>query len=419
MIGNSIFAQRLLQQIKIIFQNVYKSIAFYPVLIASFFLLLGLSSVLITFDITLFGSLGWTKILFVKNKDSASTILTSIAGGEISLMVFSFSMVMVVLNQASSNFSPRVLPNLIADRGHQSILGFYAGSIIFTFIILLGLGSGKLAEPNIAIGVIIAFFFMILSIGCFVFFIHNISKSIQLKNIVEQLKNKTIILIDKRSECKPADFGDQENWHTIYSDHTGFFHGIIIQFTSDYFNKDTHHVKVIPCFNDYIREGDPVLKIKEDVPDKEINSLKESILINPTRYNNENIENNLIKLKEIGLKAMSPGINDPGTMLHIITAIETLMQKIIPMEFEVERVNKGNKIKLLITEIDKSLLIDRIYIPIFQYSKNDLLVLEKLSESITHLNHISNDSKIISALLKIKKNVQNSIDQLKRDITSA
>lgn len=404
--SNSILKQKTLQRAGVFLKSVYKSIAFYPVFITCFFLLLGILLLTIPFDIEVFGHDKWTRILLVKNDDAAKTILTSIVGGKISLMVFSFSMVMVVLNQASSNFSPRVLPNLIADRGHQFILGFYAGSIIFTFLVLIGLGSGTLTKPNIAIGVLSALIFMILSIGLFVYFIHNISKSIQLRNIIEQLKKSTEIIVNEKKDRKLKKPENTNDWKLIKSDKSGFFHGVFIQFASDYFKEKTHHVKVLPYLNDYIRKGDPILMIKEDIPESELQSLQESLLLSTTRHAYNNIENNLVKLKEIGVKAMSPGINDPGTMMQIIVAIECIMLEVLLLPQYTESVNKANKIKLFLSEINIELLVENIFLPIYQYSKNDILVIRKLKKSIEYLMDINKDAKTKGSLYKIQQQIK-------------
>src|SRR3546814_6875643 len=61
------------------------------------------------------------KLGLVNNAENARLILGTLVGGIVSLMVFSFSMVMVVLNSASSTLSPRVIPSLISSRNHQFI----------------------------------------------------------------------------------------------------------------------------------------------------------------------------------------------------------------------------------------------------------------------------------------------------------
>ncbi|MEN8817497.1 MAG: DUF2254 family protein [Nonlabens sp.] len=68
------------------------------------------------------------------------------AGG-ISMLVFSFSMVMLLLSQAAANYSPRVLPNLISNRKHQYILGAFLATILYNIITVIGLepkGDGYL-----------------------------------------------------------------------------------------------------------------------------------------------------------------------------------------------------------------------------------------------------------------------------------
>ena len=74
--------------------------------------------------------------LVIDDTDTAKTILSTLIGGLISLTVFSFSMVMVLLNQASSNFSPRVLPGIVSDQKHQIVLGLYIGTILYNIFIL-------------------------------------------------------------------------------------------------------------------------------------------------------------------------------------------------------------------------------------------------------------------------------------------
>ena len=58
-------------------------------------------------------SLSW---LSLKDAGTARTIISTVAGAIISLTVFSFSMVMIVLNQAASQMSNRVLKSMIENR---------------------------------------------------------------------------------------------------------------------------------------------------------------------------------------------------------------------------------------------------------------------------------------------------------------
>ena len=111
--------------------------------------------------------------LVIENGDTALTLLSVCIGGLISLMVFSFSMVMLLLSQASSNFSPRLLPGLISDKRHQFILGFYLATILYNIFILFAIepSSKKYSLPGLS--VLLAIIFTIICLIAFIYFIHN------------------------------------------------------------------------------------------------------------------------------------------------------------------------------------------------------------------------------------------------------
>ena len=109
----------LFKYLKITFIRILESIAFYPVLLCVIFLLLaGVTTRIenVAFILKIKSKLPH---LFISDYETSRSILTTLVGGILSLTVFSFSMVMVVLNQASNNYSPRLLPSLIANKKHQ------------------------------------------------------------------------------------------------------------------------------------------------------------------------------------------------------------------------------------------------------------------------------------------------------------
>ena len=117
------------------FKEIHNKIAFYPTLFA-------IAGFLLSFLMIILENRGISKYLVeempglvVNSGDTALTILSACITGLISMMVFSFSMVMVLLNQASNNYSPRLLPGLISDKNHQIILGIYLATILYCIFI--------------------------------------------------------------------------------------------------------------------------------------------------------------------------------------------------------------------------------------------------------------------------------------------
>ncbi len=166
-------------------QRIPQSIVFYPTVIpAGYFVLGGLVLLFETTDL----AHAWRNMLpsGLAEADNAREILGTLITSIISLTVFSFSMVMVVLNGAASRLSPRVLPGLISDRRNQLILGNYLGCILF-FLLMIAFINKNEPDSLPAFGVLLA---VLMGLGCmalFVVFIRSISQSIQVDWIVGQL----------------------------------------------------------------------------------------------------------------------------------------------------------------------------------------------------------------------------------------
>jgi uncharacterized membrane protein len=153
--------------------------------------------------------------LVIDDTDTAKTILSTLIGGLISLMVFSFSMVMVLLNQASSNFSPRVLPGIISDEKHQVVLGLYIGTILYNIFILISIEPTENSYQTPGFSVLIGIVLTVIFLAAFIYFIHHISQTIQVGNILLKIKKRTKTEIEKIVEKqgeKTLSFSNTTNW---------------------------------------------------------------------------------------------------------------------------------------------------------------------------------------------------------------
>ena len=136
------------------YRELVSSIGFYPSLLSVIFLLFAVLVTTTEYTSFVMELKSLLEVLLVDSEENARTILSTLTGSIISLTVFSFSMVMVVLNSASASLSPRVLPGLITRKSHQLVLGFYLGSIIFSIVMLINIrtmDNGEIGIPSLGI----------------------------------------------------------------------------------------------------------------------------------------------------------------------------------------------------------------------------------------------------------------------------
>ena len=166
----------MIDKLKLLISKTYHlkdKIAFYPSIIALF-------GILLAYFMLFLEEKGITKYLLeyipdvvVNNTETSRSLLTTFIGGLISIMVFSFSMVMLLLSQASNNYSPRLLPGLISDKHHQVILGIYLATILYNIFILFSVEPSEDKYTLPGFSVLLGIVFTILCLVAFIYFIHN------------------------------------------------------------------------------------------------------------------------------------------------------------------------------------------------------------------------------------------------------
>ena len=159
-------------------------------------------------DDELVDELGW---IYSGGPDGARTLLSVIAGSMVTVAGVVFSITIVALILAASQFGPRLLNNFMRDTGNQVVLGTFIATFMYCLLIL---GNIRSVEENayvphlsITFGIILA----IASLVVFIYFIHHVSTSIQAENVIAAVGEDLDQAIDRLFPAnKPSDSFEQE-----------------------------------------------------------------------------------------------------------------------------------------------------------------------------------------------------------------
>ncbi|QNJ98333.1 DUF2254 domain-containing protein [Constantimarinum furrinae] len=421
--------KKLYSRLKAFFNSVQSKIAFYPSLLA----VLGFNLAFIMMWIEEQGASNkLIKVLpklVLENGDTALTVLSVCIGGLISMMVFSFSMVMLLLSQASSNFSPRLLPGLISDKKHQIILGAYLATILYNIFTLFSIepSDEKYTLPGVSI--LLGISLTIMCLCAFIYFIHNISQSIQINNILEDIyvtsRKKLLYFIEsekQKDEELIKDFPDTKDWFAFTSISSGYFQNLSIKNILEF--SEEHQTKLYVT----IPQG---LFVLNNVPfiksDKKLDAKTQKQLLSNFNFaRGELIEDNYIlafkQITEIAVKAMSPGINDPGTAVNAIDYLTELfalrMQK---RDSGIITHNNEAVLKLAVVNFEE--LLYNVMASLRTYCKHDPIIVQKLIWMLTYLskqqttnedylNAVENELKILITESKLAFDSKKDIETI-------
>ncbi|WAE54352.1 DUF2254 domain-containing protein [Stutzerimonas frequens] len=398
-----------------LYHRVTGSIAFYPTLIA-----VGLAVLCV---VTILLEMTWLQpykedldVGLVKNAENARLILGTLVGGIISLMVFSFSMVMVVLNSAASSLSPRVIPGLISSRSHQVVLGVYLGTIIDSLMLISTIQEGD--DINVpSLGIFLALGLAVICLCLFVYFIRSISLSIQVDFILNRVYKQTLGQLRARrrqlQDSHAPTWPDDAQWTVVRARRSGYFKALNVAAAQDLLEEQDARMAVQVHYGFFVMPGHPLMRIDRELDENCTNRLLDCFDFYVEEYAQRHFFFGFKQIVEIAVRALSPGINDPGTAIKAIDMLGVLLAERMQMpDHEVARAE--DRPRIFIRDLNLHQLLQMTFGPQRRYGADDLQVLQALLQACKNLLYAAEDADTERVLLR---HAQAVVDQAAISLT--
>ena len=367
-------------------KRVKGSIALYPVLIPAAYA--ALAALVLAFESTATAAALRDKLPSgLTDADNSREILGTLITGIISLTVFSFSMVMVVLNGAAARLSPRVLPGLVSDTRNQVTLGIYLGSIVY-FLLLIGTLNKNDPASVPALGLLLALLFGMSCMALFVVFIRSVSQSIQVDWILSQLYNGASTNLEKRRRriAGIAGLPEAGEWWCVPAARPGYLREVNERRLGKILRKRglLAVIQVEPGF--FLIEGHPLIKFSEPLSEDDAADVLDCFDFHDKEFAGANVSYGMRQMSEIAVKAISPAINDPGTAIRAINLIGVLLKRLggVP-SFDIGCID--GQARLFYPQPDMRRLLQTVIAPIRIYAGHDPQVLITLLRCMKNALH--------------------------------
>lgn len=375
------------------YRRVTESIAFLPTVIAIGFATA--SFLVVTLQSSEAGAwlLERVPVLDFRDLSTARTILGSLVGGVMGLTVFSFSMVMIVLSQAAANLTPKILDSLTRERAYQRVLGVYVGTTVYCLLLLINVERSTEQTGRMpSIGVFLGVAFGVLCVALFIYFIHKIADAVKPRSIIDRIRSETersLRALEESNSVSPEDVAralDGLQWHACASPKSGYLQAVSSDLV-DLASECDFVVAVHRRRGEHVLEGTPLFAVSGDRPlsDEEFARLEQGFMF----YGGENISDNWYygfrQLGEIAAKALSPGINDPGTAVLCIEAFAPLLVQLLRSAPDRSRTDDADKLRLIFTPYEPSEVLRLCVSPIRHYGRSDANLLRSLLAMLRHV----------------------------------
>ncbi|WP_009630402.1 DUF2254 domain-containing protein [Synechocystis sp. PCC 7509] len=364
---------------------------------------------------------GW---IYTGSTDGARAMLAAIVSSTITVAGTVFSITIVALQLAASNFGPRLLRNFMKDVSNQVVLGTFIGTFIYCLLVLRTVrGDGDDYNSFIPqLSVTVALALAIVSISLLIYFIHHASTIIQASHIISEVSAELDRATDRLFPEKigrglsqsgrqvaeiPANF--DEDAYPIKATKSGYLQVIddekLMQITS----QQELIVRLEFRPGKFIVKGSELMMVYPGgrVNQKFAKKFRDVFILGTERTEQQDIEFPIHQLVEVALRAISPGINDPFTAIRCIDRLSAGLSYLAGRDFPSPyRYDDLGNLRIITQPVTFVGLINAAFNQIRQYSNSDVAVTIRLLEAITTIARYTQNPKDREALRRHAEMIQ-------------
>ncbi|MEO7800564.1 MAG: DUF2254 domain-containing protein [Ginsengibacter sp.] len=330
--------------------------------------------------------------------DGARSVLSTIASSMVTIAGVTFSITLVALTMASSQFGPRLLRNFISDKGNQFVIGTFISTFIYSLIVLLTIRGSDDDEFIPKISVVFAFLLAILSLGVLIFFIHHVSTSIQADYIINSSykdfrKVTDNYLLNEGDSVENIDISASLKQvkaeyllsTEVHCDKSGFIQSVDYEGACKWAEKNNAAIEwlIYPGSFVTIHHVFAIVYHQSLQPLQTEKQIQDFIVTRYQRTPNQDLLFSLKQIVEVGVRALSPGINDPHTAITCIQWIGAALSELSTKKFGNPFLRDSSaNIKVIKKQITYQDIADTSFDQLCLYGKSNIYVIETLLDAI-------------------------------------
>ncbi len=284
----------------------------------------------------------WQHLLFQGTAADARQLLIVVSATMITVTGIVFSLTVVSLQIASSQFSVRLLRTFMRDLPNQVVLAIFVCTFAYSTGGLYTVGeraTGQTYLPRLAVSG--SLWLAFLSTGSLVYFLHRLVHSIQIDTIMERVQGSTLARVDELYPASDDADGDQEppdlgsDALPLRAGRPGYVQRVDLDAAARIAEND----RVAICFEvlvgDYVTAGTPIGRVGQRLAASPgrldatvLDAIGRTVAIGFERTLQQDIRFGLRQLVDIALRALSPAVNDPYTavqVLHHLSAVQSVL----------------------------------------------------------------------------------------------
>ena len=267
--------------------------------------------------------------------NSASTALAALGSGMLAFTGFVTSVVLMLVQFGTSEFSPRLVRWLRRDRTLKVALSTFVATFLFALVATSQVGRGE-SDFVPTRTLLAALALTVLSTAMFVLLIDRTANGLRVANVVQRLDAAARVVFDSVYVADPSGVADQEVTASWISEeppvqvvrHRGVG-AVVVTFDRDRLVRVAQRaeatIELVAAVGDHVPPGGALVNVYGQHPLAE-RKLRRAVVLGDERTLDNDPAFAIRVLVDVAIRALSPAVNDPTTAVQSIDRIEDLLR---------------------------------------------------------------------------------------------
>ena len=255
--------------------------------------------------------------------ESVEEILTILASSLLAVATFSVGAMVTAYTSVSSSATPRVAALVTADDRTQKALSTFVGAFLYAIVAVTAIN----AQYYGAGGRAILFLTSLAVVGLVAFrllaWINTLAQLARVGHMIERVEAEARQALCRRA-ARPFLGGVEgrvESGATIAASRTGYVQNVDPERLQALAADADCRVEILAMPGTLVRRGEPLARVGvKALTDEALEDWQGAFAVGHSRSFDQDPRYGLIVLGEIAARALSPGINDPGTAIQVVAA---------------------------------------------------------------------------------------------------
>lgn len=343
--------------------------------------------------------------LFGVGAEGARQLLSTLAGSMMTVMGITFSMTLLALVQASSQYTSRILRNFMRSRVTQMTLGVFAGVFVYCLMVLRTIrGNGAVDDFVPGVAVLFAFIMSLGSVGALVFFIHHIASSIQASSIIASVAKETNTSIDQLLPNELDQEDDEETdrsqqlqaldarvWYPVPAAESGYIQSVNIAALMDLAQDHKTILRMEHGIGAFVVQNTALVSMALTYPpeNKTIVAINAVYSVGRHRSVEQDPAFGIRQVVDIALKALSPGINDTSTAVMCVDNLSSILARLAGRQFPPTHYYEGETLRLMAIVPSFEILLADAFDQIRENGETNVAILERLITALETIGRLT------------------------------